>query len=671
MLQIPYLHDIVIIFGSVLVVIALCFRLRIPYVVGFLITGALVGPHGLGLVNDTHHVEIFAELGVVFLLFVIGLELSLDQIKRLKRIFLLGGSSQAIITTVLVAAICYLFGLPARQGVYFGFLACLSSTAIVLKLYFERGELSTPQGQVSMGILLFQDILIVPLLLVIPVLAGTSGLNSELLFRFGSGLAIVAVVFAVGRYLVPHLLYVIVQTGIRELFVIAALFACLGAALLTEFLGFSMALGAFLAGILLSESDYRHQLLADMSSIRDFFTSMFFISIGMLLRLNFAYDHAPLILGLVAGLVLIKTAVVLVSTAVLRYPLRTCIITALGLAQIGEFSFVLIRMGQTHGLLDEFFYQLSIASTVLSMLLTPLIIGVAPSLAQAFDWAKNKGDLLPRSSKSKSDPESLTDHVIVVGFGLNGRHLARVLKTAHCPYVVVDLNGHKVRKAKLDGEPILYGDITRREILEKCDVKSASIAVFAISDPVALRRSVRLARDLNPDIFIVVRSWRLFEIEELQLLGANQVIAQEFETSIEIVTIVLTRLHLPGNIIRAQSRLLRADGYQMLRAPASATGLSEKVARALVAGTTDTFLLSAEHVAVGKSIRDIGLRQHSGATIIAVVRGEEPLSNPQADLTLKEGDVLVLVGSHAEIERAFTYLEHTSVPSPPQKLIRE
>ena len=673
MLQIPYLHDLVIIFGSALAVIAISHRLRIPPTVGFLITGTIAGPHGLGFVKDTHHVEIFAELGVVFLLFVIGLELSIEQIKRLKRIFLLGGSFQAVATTLLVTTICYLFGYAPRYGLYFGFLITLSSTAIVLKLYSERGELSAPHGQLSMGILLFQDILIVPLLLIVPVLAGTaSASKSELIIRFGGGLFIVAVVFLSGRYLVPYLLRFIVSTGIRELFVISALFGSLGGALLTEFLGFSMALGAFLAGILISESDYRHQLLADMSSIRDFFTSMFFISVGMLLRLDFTVQYAPFVIGLVLGIVTIKFVVLLFSTVMLRYPLRTCLITALGLAQIGEFSFVLIRIGYSHGLLDEHFYQLSIASTVMTMLLTPLMISHAQKLAERFGRITQKfGHAEFR--KPEKHGEQLSNHVIVIGFGLNGRHLARVLKAAHCPYVIVDLNGHKVQEAKHNGEPIFYGDATLHEILKECGIATASIVVYAISDPIALRRSVPMARHLNPEVFILVRSWRLFEIEELKNLGANEVIAQEFETSIEIVTIVLTRLHLPGNIIRAQSKLLRADGYQVLRSPVMTTGISEKVALALAAGTTETFLISLEHLAVGKTIRDLALRQHTGATIIAVVRKERSLPNPRADLKLEVGDVLVLVGSHVEIEQAFTYLEQTATSSlsTPEKSIME
>ena len=669
MLQIPYLHDIVIIFGSALAVIALSHRLRIPPTVGFLITGAMIGPYGLEFIKNTQHVETFAELGVVFLLFVIGLELSIEQIKRLKRIFLLGGSLQAITTTILVATVSYLAGFSPRHGLYFGFLITLSSTAVVLKLYSEREELSSPQGQLSMGILLFQDVLIVPLLLIVPVLAGAaSASKSELMIRFGGGLLIVAAVFLIGRYLIPYLLQFIVSTGIRELFVIGALFACLGGALFTESLGFSMALGAFLAGILISESDYRHQLLADMSSIRDFFTSMFFISVGMLLRLDFTIQYAPLIIGLVVGILIIKFVVLLFSTTILQFPIRTCLITAFGLAQIGEFSFVLIRLGYFHGLLNEHSYQLSIASTVLTMLLTPLLISHAPRVFGRASWTNQKVGALDSSPLNKKE-EKLSNHVIVIGFGLNGRHLARVLKAAHCPYVVVDLNGHKVQEAKRNGEPIYYGDATRHEILEKCEIKTASIAVFAISDPVALRRSVRLTRHLNPEIYIIVRSWRLFEIEELQNLGANDVIAQEFETSIEIVTIVLTRLHLPGNIIRAQSKLLRVDGYQMLRSPPSATGISEKVAHALAAGTTDTFLIANDHIAVGKTIRDFELRQHTGATIIAVVRQEQSLPNPRPDLEIEVGDVLVLVGSHVEIERAFIYLEQASIPATPSPKI--
>ena len=660
MTEIPYLHDLVILFGSALLVITTSHFVKIPATVGFLLTGVIVGPHGLGLITESSHVEVFAELGVVFLLFVIGLEVSIEHLKKLRRFIIIGGGIQALSTSGLTTVIFCLLGFAFSKSLYFGFLVTMSSTAVVLKIYADREELTAPHGQLSVGILLFQDILIVPLLLLVPILAGNIAPTFDrLVVHFGGGLLFVFIVFIIGRFLMPHMFHVIVGTGIRELFVICGLFSCLGVALLTESIGFSLAFGGFLAGILLSESDYRHQLLAEMSSIRDVFTSMFFISIGMLLSLEFASNNIVTIVCIVFSITSIKIFTTMLSTSSLSFPVRTAIVTSLGLAQIGEFSFVLIRSGYTNNLIDDNIYQLAIASSVATMLLAPLLITLAPRLVDRLSgfltWVEPENKDLKKSGSCQ-----FANHVIIAGFGLNGRHLARVLRSAQQQYVIVDLDAQILRSAQLQDEPIHFGDITRKEILEECGIRQSAMITYAISDPEALRLSIRMARQLSPETYIVARTRELTEIEGLQQLGANEVVAQEFETSIEMVTIMLTRLHLPGNIIRAQSKLLRADGYQMLREQAPSGGISEKVVRALASGTTDSFLLSSEHCAVGQSIRSLDLRKNTGASIIALVRGEKSMTNPAASIELRDGDVIILVGSHPEIESAFIFLERTN-----------
>lgn len=650
--EVPFLHDIVVLFGAALAVLVLSHRLRLPSIIGFLITGIVVGPSGLGWIADLHHVEIFAELGVVFLLFGVGLELSIDRLLALRRAILLGGGLQVTLTIAAASGGALVLGAQPRLAFYIGSVVALSSTAIVLKLHFERRELEAPHGQVATGILLFQDFLIVPLLLVVPLLAGaTAPSGSGFLLRFVGGAVAVGASFAAGRLLLPRILRLIVRTRIRELLVIGTLFACLGGALITEALGFSLVLGAFLAGVLIAESEYQHQVQAETGPFRDVFNSMFFISMGMLLSLEFAAAHVLLILGLGLAVVAVKAAIVMVAVKTLRYPARTQLLTALALAQIGEFSFVLVRSGHGFGLLDDWQYQLAIATAVLTLLLTPLLIALGPRLADAL---AHRIDAM-RAAPARTD-ESLANHVVIVGYGLNGKHLARVLRPANIPYRVVDISDRNVQEAKAQGEPILYGDITRPEIQHSCGMDRAQVAVFAISDPHALRRGLRLTRQLNPRLFLIARSRQLSEIEELEACGADLVVAEEFESSIEIVTAVLRRLHVPGNVIQAEARLLRADGYQMLRTP-MATGLSDRLLQALAAGATETFLLAPDSVAVGQSLEILSLRTHTGITVVAVVRDNEPIRNPPPDLALAAGDVLVLMGSHAEVEAAFRFLE--------------
>jgi len=652
-----FLRDAVVILAASTLVVLVSQKIRFPSVVGFLLTGVLIGPSALGLIGEVERVEIFAEIGVVFLLFSIGLEFSLERLQEIRRIFFAGGSLQSVLTLAAGAAIALAAGLTLPRSLFAGFLLVLSSTAIVLKLYSDRRELDAPQGKVAIGILLFQDFLIVPMIVLTPVLAGAVEASAgQVALRFLLSLAVIGAVFLLARYLMPRLLYQIVRTQVREILVLGALVICLGMAWFTESLGFSLALGAFLAGIVISESEYSHQVVAEVVPFRDVFNSVFFISIGMLLDLQFVASHAPAVGRLTLLILVIKILGTAGAVALLSYPLRTVTITALSLAQIGEFSFVLLRVGQQHGMLPEELYQGFIAAAVLTMMLTPLLVALAPDLADRLPDMGRTGD-------AGEVPQAvLRDHVIVVGFGVNGRNLARVLREASLRYVVIELNAEAVRLARREGEPILFGDSTRWEILEHAGIRSARIVVFGISDLVAVRRSIRLARELNPGVHIIVRTRAVAEIEDLRAHGADEVIAAEFETSIEIFTRVLHRLHIPGNIIRAQTRALRGEDYRMLRVPSREGPISDALVRALAAGITDIYQLGPESVGAGASIRELALRKQTGATVIAVVRDQQVFTNPVPDLRLQTGDCLVMVGSHVEIERAFGYLDRNAEP---------
>lgn len=649
------LRESVTILAAAIAVLLLSNRLRIPSVVGFLLTGVLIGPWGLRLVSDTERVEMFAEIGVVFLLFSIGLEFSLERLKQIRRYFFVGGAVQALLTIGLIALLAVPVGFSLPRAVFQGFLVTLSSTAIVLKLYADRKELDAPQGKILIGVLLFQDFLIVPMIVLTPVLAGTVAASAAtILLRFAGALALIAAVFVVARYLMPRLLHLMVRTRIREVVVLGALAVCLGMALLTEALEFSLALGAFIAGIIISESEYSHQVVAEVTPFRDVFNSLFFISIGMLLEVPFALTHPMPVLSLAAAILGVKALAGGAAAVVLGFPRRIVAIVALALAQIGEFSFVLLRVGQSQGLLDHEVYQTFIAASILTMIATPSMVSFAPRLGEALGrWGRTAGAVM--GSETGVAP-GLRRHVVVVGFGVNGRNLARVLRAAHIRYVVLELNGEMVRRGLAEKEPMLFGDVTRREILEHAGISEADVVVFAISDVEAVRRAIRLARELNPKVRIIVRTRLVDEIEDLHRRGADEVIAEEFETSIEIFTRVLEHYHIPRNIIRAETRALRGQGYKMMRSP-STTGLPENFMDLLAAGTTEVFRLEEESPAAGVTIRELDLRKRTGVTIIALVRGENSHPNPRPDLRLEAGDHLVLVGSHAEMEQAYDLLE--------------
>ncbi len=649
-----FLRESVTILTASIAVLLVCNRLRIPSVVGFLLTGVLIGPSGLRLVSETERVEMFAEIGVVFLLFSIGLEFSLERLKQIRRFFFLGGAIQALVTLGLIALLALPLGFPLPQAVFHGFLVILSSTAIVLKLYADRRELDAPQGKILIGTLLFQDFLIVPMIVLTPVLAGKVAASAaSIVLRFAGSLALVGLVFVVARYLMPRLLRLMVKTRIREVLVLGALALCLGMALLTEALEFSLALGAFIAGIIISESEYSHQVVAEVTPFRDVFNSLFFISIGMLLEVPFALTHPLAVLGLAGAVLGVKAFAGGAAAAILGFPRRIVAIVALALAQVGEFSFVLLQVGQTQGLLDRALYQTFIAASILTMLATPALVAAAPRLGEALGrWGRRVGAIDPETGGAKG----LRRHVVIVGFGVNGRNLARVLRAAHIHYRVLELDGEAVRRGLAEKEPILYGDATRREILEHAGIETADVVVFAISDLEAVQRAIRLARELNPKVRIIVRTRQVQEIEELHRRGADEVIAEEFETSIEIFTRVLEHYHIPRNIIRAETRALRGGGYEMMRSP-SATKLPESFLEMLTAGTTEVFRLEEGSPASGQTIHELDLRRRTGVTVIAMVRGERSHPNPHPDLKLETGDHLVLMGSHAEMEQAFDLLE--------------
>jgi CPA2 family monovalent cation:H+ antiporter-2 len=651
------LGELVIVLAASVLIIYGSHKLRLPSVVGFLLTGVVIGPGGLSLVKNTETVRVLAEIGVVMLLFTIGLEFEPARLRRIQRYFWAGGTLQVALTTAACVALLVAFlRLGFREALFYGFLVSLSSTAVVLKILGDRGETDSPQGRISLGVLIFQDIAIVPMIALVPVLANAGSVPAgRIALRLLLSAAAIAAVFFLARILMPHVLRVVVKTRIREVFLFATLFLCLGMALLTSSLGLSLALGAFLAGVLIAESDYSHQVVSDILPFKDVFNSLFFISVGMLLEVSAVAKFLPTVLGLAAGVLVLKVFVVVLTVGILGYGSRIALLTGLALAQVGEFSFVLAGVGRANGFLAGAVFQAFIASSVLTILATPLLIQISPALAdrgaRTFRWKKRAEEEARRRGRD------LANHVIIAGFGLNGRNLAHVLKEAGIGYVIVELNPITVRAAVAEGEPIIFGDVASRTILKEACLEGARGIVFAISDPLMTRRGVRAAKVLNPDIFIIVRTRYASEIDDLLKLGANDVIPEEFETSIEIFTRVLEKYHVPRNIVDAQVKVLRGECYGLLRGSCEvARPAAEKISDLLTAGTAETYFVGKGGWPVGRTLGGLDLRGRTGATVIAVVRGEESFTSPGADFEVREQDTLVLVASHRDIDRAFGYL---------------
>ncbi len=653
--------DLLIILLVSVPVAYLCLRVKLPLLVGLMLTGIAIGPSGFGLIEEISGIEVLAEIGVMMLLFTIGLEFSIKRLGEMKRLVMIGGGLQVGLTIAGTAGAAMMFGRQASQAVFFGFLVALSSTAIVLKSYTERNEVDSPHGRAGIAILLFQDISIVFMLLGIPLLGGEDIVSLTSIFlSLGSSLLALALIVLAAWFLLPKFLKQVVHLRSPEAFLLTVVLLCLGMSWVTSHFGLSLALGAFIAGMVLADSDYSHQVTSEVLPFRDVFNSLFFVSIGMLLSLPLLISNIGLVVILVLALILGKALIVWGIIRILGYPQRIATMTGLGLAQIGEFSFVLAKAGQGADLLPDTDYQSFLAASIISMIATPFLIAASPRIGffvqsifkdgKVHDVENTEEDIHLTSSGG------LQQHVIIVGYGLNGRNLARVLRAVGVPYVILELDADVVRRAKAKGEKINFGDATRREVLLHAGVEQAWSMVFAMSDPAAARRSVDLAHKLNPDLHIIVRTRYVSEITELFGLGANEVIPEEFETSIEIFSRVLHRYGTPRDVIEQQIARIREQGYEMLRSAASPDVPMNSPTFNLDGASTATITLRANSPVVGKDLGELDVRGLSGATIIAVVRDGETKISPGANYKLREGDTVVLLGSPGKIDRARTLI---------------
>ena len=658
--EINILRELIILLAVSLPITYVFHRAKLPALVGFLITGVLIGPHGTGVITEIRVVERLADVGVVLLLFTVGLEFSIADIIRSGRQFLIGGGTQVLLTIAAVTGIATVFHYPLPQAVFFGFLASLSSTAIVLKMYSDRVELDTAHGRLATGILLFQDIAVVPMMLLLPVLgeASTAGAVTLLTVLISLGKAVLGLigVYLAARQIVPFLLHQVIRLKNREMFFLLVVLLCLGTAWITYSLHLSLALGAFLAGLIISESEYSHHIVAEIMPFRDYFASIFFISIGMLLHTSYFGAHWAVLVITTLALTLVKTGLVAVTAKVLRYPIRSALLAGLGLSQIGEFSFLLAVDGQAHGLITEDLFQMFINTSILSMIATPFIIHLSP-------WLAKKLPELASGPGEKENVCSLAGHTIIAGYGLNGRNLARTLKATHIPYVVLEVNADTIRKAREEGEPIIYGDITRKDVLLRAGVDCAKVIVFAISDYSATRIAVQTVRLLNPSIFILIRTRYAAEVDELYRIGADQVIPEEFETSVEIFSRVLHEYHVPSNVIANQVQLVRLEGYKMLRGLSLDQENLGRIASFFAGATVDNILIEPKSPAASRTLRELDIRKRTGATVIAVARNGEAVTNPGPDFALQPDDIVVLLGAHRDLDQAVNLLTRTKEES--------
>ena len=646
------LRNLALIVGLAIPVAALAHRLRVPTLVGFLLVGVAIGPHGAAFIPEPDAVAALAEIGVVLLLFEIGLELSLSQVLGWGMSVLVAGALQVSGVMALAAVAGPVFGLPVGQSLFYGALAALSSTAIVSRTLADRGELDAPHGRESMAILLFQDLAIVPLMLVVPMFGpdatGPDGAGEigGFWLRLGLGLAAMVALVAGGRLVVRWTLDRIVETRDRDLFTLCVGFFAMGTALAASTAGFSLAVGAFLAGLVISESEYGLQALDDVMPFRALFSGVFFTSIGMLLDLTVVGAQLPLLLGGTVLVLAVKAAVVAGAVTVRGRRLDTALATGLSLAQIGEFSFVLAAAGLPLGLFGAGHYELFLAVAALSMLVAPFLVTVSRS------WAVRLGPG-PRGGPDPDEPAPApADHAIVVGYGLAGRYLARMLQAAGIECVIVDQNAELVEAARRDGFTALYGDGAGHPVLARAGGAGARLVVFAISSPFDERRGVAMARRAAPGAAIVVRTRYVGAIDELMRLGATEVVVEEFEASLELFARALERYEVPAARIAHELDAVRSEHYGLLRGRAQPNLHLDTLKHLGIHNALELVEVEAGAAAVGKSATALDLRRATGAVQIAVIREGRPHYQREADFAYRTGDTAVLVGDRDALDRA-------------------
>lgn len=654
--ELPLLKDIVILLSASILTSIFSHRIKLPSIVGFIIGGGIIGPYGVGLVYDVELVNVMAEIGIVLLLFTIGIEFSFGEVAKIGARGLTAAILQVMVTVFAVAGIASFFNIPMVEALFFGFVISLSSTAIVIKLYTDRGEMNAPTGKLSLATLLIQDMAIVPMVLFVQIL-GKDGSTSftDIGGTLGTAALALAGIILLTYYIVPVFLHRVVRLKSPEVLTMAGIFICLATAWTSSHFGLSLALGAFIAGIVISESEYSHQITASVLPFRDIFNSIFFISIGMLIRFDDLIVHWLPVIVITFIIILFKTLIISIIFFFLRYTSRVSFVVGLGLAQVGEFSFVLLKIGQDMNIINQQKYQILLSSTVITMILTPIMIHIAPAMALKLP------DLTPKRWRKLEElsvgTSSLINHVIIAGYGLMGQHLANVLNKTGIPYMVLDINNENVRRAREDGHIAYYGDTSYTEVLKSVGITVAKVLVFCISDPVGTRRGIKIAKSVSPNLHVIVRTKYMKEIPSLLELGADQVIPEEFETSVEIFSRVLKEYKVPGNIIQNQIDMVRLEGYSMLRGVSLPMEKLTKITSFLAASVSENFFVEEDSPVVSKSIRELNIRGSGGASIIAVVKGSQTKTNPPAGYVIESGDILVLLGSHAEIDTALSILK--------------
>ncbi|PSB11318.1 sodium:calcium exchanger [Pleurocapsa sp. CCALA 161] len=563
-----FVFDITLVLGSSAIGGFLVHRLRQPVLLGYLLAGLIIGPFGLGQITQIEEIKSLAEIGVAFLLFALGVEFSLAELKRVKDIAIRGSLLQIGLTIALVGLLTTVLGWVQTpvEGIFMGAVLSLSSTAIVLKTLTERGEVNTIHGQVMLAILIAQDLALGLMLAVLPALNQPDNLFPALVIAVLKAVLFFTGAIAAGYWVIPHLMTTVAKTENSELFLLTVIALCLGIALVTASLGLSIEMGAFVAGLTIAEIDYADQALAKMIPLRDTFASLFFASIGMLINPVTLWQNLGVIIGLVVLVMIGKAGIILPIIWKFGYSFKTAVISSLGLNQIGEFSFVLAALGERLGLINQEQYDLLIGTTAITLVLTPISMKLAPEIAQRLATTPIIAELLKqRQNKGVSIPQTICDHVVVAGYGRVGQVLVRVLRDRHYTVLVIENSEAAVRSLRQAKIPYIFGDADSELVLEKAHLDKAKAIAIALPDPSSTRILLKLVTKINSHLDIVVRSHSDKEIDLLTQLGAVEVVQPEFEAALEMGRQILSTLGEDKQKTINVIQEIRTDRYLRVR----------------------------------------------------------------------------------------------------------
>lgn len=652
----------IIVLGCALLILLVGRKLRLPILIGYFLTGIIIGPSCLHFITE-EEVKMLADMGVILMMFTIGLETPLKKLLEMKKIVLIGGTLQLVLTTAAVTGILMAVGMSFNVALFIGFLVAHSSTAIIMNLYQRSGEIDKPHGKIALGLLIFQDLNVIPMMLLVPFLSPSDNPDIvasiiKLLIGLGSltGILIAAV------YLVPKILRHIALTRNGELFIIGIVVISLGIAVLMNFTGVELSLGAFIAGVAISGTEYSHEVLGLVSPLRDILTSFFFISIGMMLNLKFVWENIGFILLLAVFLLLLKTGINFLSSRVIGVSKGVSLLAAVGLSQIGEFSFILGQTGLNSNILDTNTYQFFLAISILTMTVTPLLVTTMPKIIKRFN-----PDKVPQNDSH--DPMT-EEHEIIVGYGLTGQYVVKALEKMKIEYVVLETNAKTVSTEQKKGIPIIFGDATRDAVLSYAGIEKATDLVITIPQQDVIKAIVGTARRMNPNIIIITRTQFISDTAELYKLGADAVIVDERESAIQMFQRIIATRNMPAEDVEQLSKIMRRELYdRWIEQPymfMKRTGKNTNFLESLLVRVRQTEIqLSKEMEQIqeievmpnsdvcNKRLNEIHFRRNYGVSILAIKHpgneGEEV--SPNETVQLKAGDIVVILCDYKKYEK--------------------